>query len=268
MNAAAPKPLRWEERTWPEIARLRMAGMDMVLLPVGSTEQHGPHLSLDTDTYSAVAVAEAISGRFGIPVLPAIPYGCSLGHSQRWPGTLSLHPETLTAMVVDVLTWAYHAGFRRFLVINGHVTNAAPLRCALERLRAHFDDAMVAVRFLGDVSERVHATYWADADDWHANCAETSLLLALSPDRVRQSELPHADDPDRTTGLLFSHPVNRTSRNGTTGSPSHATAAQGAALFAMLVDDLASQVRTGLHESPPLSATYFASATTARGGST
>lgn len=258
MTTAVAQPVRWERCTWPEIARLRAAGMDMVILPVGSTEQHGPHLSLDTDTLSAVAVAEAVSARCGVPVLPAIAYGCSLGHSQHWPGTLSLQPETLTAVVVDTLTWAYHAGVRRFLILNGHVTNAAPLRCALERLRATLDDAMVAVRFLGDVSERVHTAYWADADDWHANCAETSLLLALSPDRVRPAELAHADDPDRTAGLLFSHPVNRTSRNGTTGTPSLATADQGAALFAMLVDDLTAQVRAGLREAPPLPVSWFA----------
>lgn len=261
MTATLVEPVRWEHCTWPEIARLRAAGMDMVILPVGSTEQHGPHLSLDTDTLSAVAVAEAVSARCGVPVLPAIAYGCSLGHSQHWPGTLSLQPETLTAVVVDALTWAHHAGFRRFLVLNGHVTNAAPLRCALERLRSTFDDAMIAVRFLGDVSPRVHDVYFADADDWHANCAETSLLLAIRPDRVRAAELGTADDPDRTTGLLFSHPVNRTSRNGVTGSPSRATAADGASLFAMLVDDLTTQVRAGLAENPPLPVSYFTSRT-------
>ena len=83
-------------------------------------------------------------------------------------------------------------------------------------------------------------------------------MLALSPDRVRLAELSHADDPDRTTGLLFSHPVNRTSQNGTTGTPSRATADQGASLFTMLVEDLATQVRAGLRETPPLPVSYFA----------
>ncbi len=87
---------------------------------------------MDTDTVSAASVALAVGARTGVPVLPAIPYGCSLGHSRRWPGTLSLEPATLTRVVVEVLRWVHHAGFRRVLMLNGHVTNWAPLRCALE----------------------------------------------------------------------------------------------------------------------------------------
>lgn len=254
MDVTPAHAVLWERLTWPEIAALRRAGMDMAILPVGSTEQHGPHLALDTDTVSAVCVAHAVSARTGVPVLPAIPYGCSLGHSRRWPGTLSLAPETLTRVVVEALTWAHHAGMRRFLVLNAHVTNHAPLRCALEHLRATFDDAMIALRDLHEVSARVRAVYVADGDDWHANAAETALLLAVAPDRVRPAEIAGADDPDRTGGCFFSHPVNRTSRNGVTGAPSRATRAQGEALFGMLVGDLAAQVVAASRETAPLAA--------------
>jgi creatinine amidohydrolase len=253
---ATDDALRWERLTWCEVAALRPR-LDMTILPVGSTEQHGPHLAMDIDTVSALRVAEAVAARTGVPVLPAIPYGCSLGHSRRWPGTLALAPETLTNLVVDVLTWAYHAGFRRQLILNGHVTNNAPLRCALEHLRARFDDCMVALRDVGEVSARVRAEYSADGNDWHANCAETALMLAIAPDRVRPDRMAGADDPDRTTGLLFSHPVNRTSTNGVTGMPSRATRAAGERLFAMIVDDLSAQVAAALHEQPPLAASYF-----------
>jgi creatinine amidohydrolase len=248
--------LRWERLTWCEVAALR-AQLDMAILPVGSTEQHGPHLAMDIDTVSALCVAEAVGARTGVPVLPAIPYGCSLGHSHRWPGTLALAPETLTQLVVDVLTWAYRGGFRRLLILNGHVTNHAPLRCALEHLRSRFDDCMVALRDLGDVSPRVRAEYCADGSDWHANCAETALMMAVAPDRVRRERLADSDDPDRTEGLLFSHPVNRTSTNGVTGMPSRATSEAGERLFRMLVDDLSAQVTAGLREQPPLAASYF-----------
>jgi len=254
------RPLLREELTWPEIAALRAGGMDMVILPVGSTEQHGPHLAVDIDTVTATAVAHAVSVRTGVPVLPAMPYGCSLGHSHRWPGTLSLEPQTLAQLTFECLSWAYRSGFRRILILNGHVTNAAPLRCALELLRARFDDCMVALRDVGAVSERVRHAFCGDADDWHANCAETALVLAVRPERVRLSELARADDPDRTAGLLFAHPVNRTSTNGVTGSPSGATTELGAALFEMIVADLTAQVRAGLHESPPLAASYFTEA--------
>lgn len=249
--------MRWETLTWPEVAQLRHQGCDMAILPVGSTEQHGPHLAMDTDTVSAVEVALAVGTRTRVPVLPAIPYGCSLGHSRRWPGTISLLPETLTRVVVEVLSASYASGFRRWLVLNGHVTNAAPLRCALEHLRATFDDCMVAVRNVHEVSARVRAIYCADGDDWHANRAETSLMLALAPERVREPERASADDPDRTGGLFFSHPVNRTSRNGVTGMPSQASRAEGGALFEMLVDDLSRQVDAARAEHPPLGASYF-----------
>jgi len=248
--------LRWERLTWCEIAALRRR-VDMAILPVGSTEQHGPHLAMDTDTLSATLVAEAVSARTGVPVLPPIPYGCSLGHSHRWPGTLALGPETLIGLVVDVLSWTYAAGFRRFLILNGHATNHAPLRCALEQLRARFDDGMIALRDVFGVSDRVRAAYSADGSDWHANCAETGLMLALAPDRVRNERMADADDPDRTEGLLFAHPVNRTSSNGVTGRPSHATASAGERLFAMVVADLSAQVAAGLRERPPLDASYF-----------
>lgn len=255
-HIASERALRWEQLTWCEVAALRRR-LDMAILPVGSTEQHGPHLAMDTDTVSAALLAEAVAARTGVPVLPAIPYGCSLGHSHRWPGTLALQPETLTRLVVDVLSWAYAAGFRRLLILNGHVTNHAPLRCALELLRARFDDCMVALRDVGEVSPRVRDEYAADGVDWHANRGETALMLAVAPDRVRPERLADADDPDRTAGLLFSHPVNRTSLNGVTGAPSQATRALGERLFAMLVEDLTAQVRAGLVEQPPLAHGYF-----------
>jgi creatinine amidohydrolase len=251
-------PVLWEQATWEEIAQLRAAGMDMAILPVGATEQHGPHLSLDVDTRSATDVAHAVSAATGVPVLPAIPYGCSLGHSRRWPGTLALSPHTLIDLVAEIGDWAIGAGFRRLLILNGHVTNFAPLRCALELLRSRHDDAMVAVLSLHEISARVKQAYGADADDWHANAAETSLMLDRAPAAVRPDRIAAADDPDRTAGLLFSHPVNHTSENGVTGAPSRASREAGAQLFAWMVEDLTARVRAGLSETPPLSHPYGA----------
>ena len=82
-------------------------------------------------------------------------------------------------------------------------------------------------------------------------------MLALAPELVRPARLAGADDPDRTAGLVFAHPVNRTSRNGVTGKPSRARAAAGRRLFAWMVTDLVAIVRRGLREKPPLTASYF-----------
>ena len=78
-------------------------------------------------------------------MLPTLPYGCSLGHSRRWPGTIAVQPATLIEFVKEIGDWAYHSGVRRLFIVNTHVTNAAPLRCALELLRAEHDDLMVAL---------------------------------------------------------------------------------------------------------------------------
>jgi creatinine amidohydrolase len=129
------KPLLWAELTWEQIRDMQREGVDMVLFPIGSTEQHGPHLPLNVDTLCAEVVAHAVSARTGVPVLPTLPFGCALGHTRHWPGTLSLSPSTLALVIREVLDDVVAYGFKRVLIMSGHVTNAAPLRCALEELR-------------------------------------------------------------------------------------------------------------------------------------
>jgi creatinine amidohydrolase len=190
-------------------------------------------------------------------MLPTMPYGCSIGHSQRWPGTIALQPITLINMIKDMGDWAYHSGVRRLFIVNTHVTNAAPLRCALEMLRASHDDMMIAIINTAHLSKRAKEFQHADGDDWHANDGETSLMIATAPEMVRIEKLKMADDPDRTEGLVFSHPVNRTSLNGVTGSPSLSSKEKGNKWFAWMVEDLSNLVRKGMQENPPLENSYF-----------
>lgn len=236
---------------------MRRSGIDLCLLPAGATEQHGPHLAVGMDTGNATMLCQAVSGVTGVPVLPPLPYGCSLGHSRRWPGTIALQPQTLSDMTVEIFDWLQGAGFRRLLIVNGHVGNAAPLRCAAEIIRSRWDDALIRICNVAEISPRVRAEFFADAEDWHANAAETSLMLARIPALARPEKIALADDPDRTAGLVFTHPVNRTSRNGVTGFPSRATREQGEKLFQFMVEDLAMLVRQALKEQPPLEHSYF-----------
>ncbi len=250
MTPASGTPVLWEWLTWEEVGALRRSGMDMAILPVGSTEQHGPHLTLNVDTVSAQTVAWGVSAQTGVPVLPALPYGAAWGHTAHWPGTLSLSPATVTDTVVEIGEWLLQAsGLTRLLILNGHVTNFAPLRVALETLRFRHPEMRVALRGLWEISPRVAALYTEDAQDWHANAAETSLMLARHPQGVRPEKI--ADAPDRTGGLFFSYPVPRTSENGATGLPTRATAAQGETLLAWAVEGLSAQVRAALTEEPP-----------------
>ena len=253
------RPIHWNHLTWPEIAALPASGMDAVLLPCGATEQHGPHLGTGMDADLASHVCAAVSALTRVPVLPTLSYGCSLGHSHRWPGTLALQPQTLIALITDIGDWLHRAGFHRLYLINAHVTNHAPLRCALEVLRSRYDGLLVALINTAEVSPRVRRAFFADAQDWHANSAETSLTMALTPKLVRPEKIFDSDDPDRTHGLVFAHPVNRTSTNGVTGTPSRASAAQGKRLFRWIITDLTKLVRQSLHETPPLPASYHQS---------
>ncbi|GAB4240963.1 MAG: creatininase family protein [Candidatus Methylacidiphilales bacterium] len=247
--------LVWENLTWEEVPQALQRAAGAVLWPFGATEQHGPHLGLGVDTIIASRVSAAVSARTRVPVLPPMPIGCSLGHTRRWPGTLSLMPRTLAAVVVEVGAWLYAAGVRRLFMINAHVTNHAPLRCALEELRFAHPDMMIALINTADISPRVQASFFAEGPDWHANAAETSLMLYLHRDGCRPERCAQADDPDRTLERQFAHPVSHTSRNGVTGAPSQASIENGEKLFAQMVEDLSQRVFAGLQEIPPLEPT-------------
>lgn len=257
MSATEPTH-EWQTLAWPEVDAL-LKQQPAAILPIGATEQHGPQLGCGMDYVLADKLCAAVADKVGVAMLPTMPYGCSLGHSRRWPGTIALAPKTLIDVVFDMGCWVYYSGVRRLFIVNTHVTNAAPLRCALEMLRAQHDDLMVAVLNSATLSERVRSAHFADGDDWHANDAETSLMMATAPGMVKDREVAAADDPDRTADLVFAHPVNRTSRNGVTGKPSAATREKGERLFQWMVEDLSALVRRGLREQPPLDYSYFAS---------
>lgn len=251
--------MKWADRTWSELPRDLAKASRAAILPVGATEQHGPHLGTGMDFILADMLCEKVAERTSVPMLPTLPYGCSLGHSRRWPGTIALQPITLITIVKEIGDWAYHSGVRRLFVVNSHVTNAAPLRCSLEMLRAEHDDMMVAVINTPTISERVRKAHFSDAEDWHANAAETALMLAEAPAIVRTELLSASDDQDRTKGLVFAHPVNRTSLNGVTGLPSRARVEDGRELFNWMVEDLSALIEQGNSEQPPLDHSYFGS---------
>lgn len=245
-----------EQMPWPDVAD-KLKQIPAAILPIGATEQHGPHMGCGMDAVLADKLCKAVAEKTQVMMLPTMPYGCSIGHSQRWPGTIAIQPKTLIDLIKEMGDWAYYSGVRKLFIVNTHVTNAAPLRCALEMLRAEHDDLMVTVLNSAKISERVETFHFADGDDWHANDAETSLMLSVAPEMVNAERLSEADDPDRTDDLVFSHPVNRTSKNGVTGKPSIATKEKGDEAFAWMVEDLSILIETGLAEQAPLAHSYF-----------
>jgi len=250
-DTAKRSPIRWDELSWEDIAALLAGGMEMAILPVGATEQHGRHLPTGVDSFSATAIAEGASAATGIPVLPTLPFGCSAGHSAKWPGTLSLRPETLSAAVEQIARWLNQTGFRRLLILNGHVTNWAPLRCALENIRADLPEMRIALRSIWEVSAEVRTLYEYDGGtNWHANDAETSLMLALRPELVSMGRA--VDEPNRAACCFFSYTVDKESEFGCVGLPSRGCAQFGQRVLAAAVERLAAQLRAALAEHSPL----------------
>lgn len=247
---APPKgPVRWELMTSAEIGALAKSGMDLAILPVGATEQHGPHLATGTDTASPEAIAWRVSALTGAVVLPSLPYGLSLGHTDRWPGTLSLHPQTLTQVVVEIGRWVVKSGFRKLVILSGNGPNQPPLESARLQLRYEFPDCRFRFLSLFHVSERVARAYSGDAPDFHANRGETALLMHLRPEMVRPGK--EVDEPDITVGRVFSYDMRAVTRSGVVGKPSEATEEFGEHLADMLVEDLAAFVEQALAEDWP-----------------
>jgi creatinine amidohydrolase len=224
----------------------------VALIPVGATEQHGPHLPVGTDTIIANAVADAAAGEHAI-VTPAIAFGASLFHGTQLAGTVAVSGEQAAASAYRVARACVDSGVRRVLFVNGHVGNAAPLWIACDRFRHEFADGQIGVMQWWDLTAGIAERATADAVDWHANAAETSIMLTLRPELVDIDRLSVADDPDRTEGVVFRYPVHRVSTNGVTGYPSRASKEFGTELWRDIVVASRDLVSRAHDEQPPLS---------------
>lgn len=246
-------PVFLEELPWTEVAEFRERNGGMLLLPLGATEQHGPHLPICTDTLIATASCAYASAKTGVPVLPPLAYTVSAGHTAKWPGTFSLVHETFIASLRQIAAWCAATGFRRLLMVNSHFGNDASMRVATDQIRlAHLGTLRIACRSTFSLTPEIWDAFIADAEDLHANKAESDLLLHLAPELVRRDRLAEADDPDRTGGTVFSYPVAQTSLNGVTGFPSRASAEDGAKLFEMIGNALTELVERAKTDQPPL----------------
>jgi creatinine amidohydrolase len=175
----------------------------------------------------------------------------SHGHTAKWPGTFSLRHETFIAAVREIAAWAAATGWKRLLFVNSHFGNDASLRVAVDQIRVeHMGTLLVGCRNTFSLTPEIWEEFISDAEDLHANAAETSMMLHLAPHLVRSTE--NADDPDRTGNSVFSYPVAQTSVNGVTGFPSQATPDAGAALFLQIGNALATLLERAITDEPPL----------------
>lgn len=208
--------------TWSELADL--AATSTLVIPLGSTEQHGPHLPLSTDTDIAVAVATSLAElRPYVVVAPALAYGSSGEHS-GFPGTLSIGQDALEHVVIELVRSA--DAFAAVVLVSGHGGNLGPLGRA--------------VRTLQGEGRRVVVWTPTGTVDAHAGRSETSMALALDSAQVRLDAAEPGDT--RPLGellpILRAEGVRVVSANGVLGDPTGATAEEGRTLLAALVADL------------------------------
>jgi len=222
--------------TWPELRRLAAEGAVLVV-PVGATEQHGPHLPVTTDADIAVAVVDAAAAIDPLLVVaPVVAYGSS-GEHDGFTGTLSIGRAATEELLVE-LGRSASRDFAHVVLACAHGGNAAPLAGALGRLAA----------------EGHPVTGWWPrwSGDLHAGRTETSLMLAVGPDRVRL-ELATAGDgrpAAELLPLLEVGGVRSVSPTGVLGDPDGAGAVEGERLLRAAADDLAAVVAV-LHRCQP-----------------
>ncbi|MCK9896667.1 mycofactocin biosynthesis peptidyl-dipeptidase MftE [Frankia sp. AgB32] len=218
---------------WPDLAGAR----PVLVLPLGSTEQHGPHLPLDTDTRIADAVALGLAERLApLLVAPALAFGAS-GEHAGFPGTLSLGTEVLGRALVELVRSADDTAAGVF-VVNGHGGNADALRAAGRVLAAEGRPLRV---WTPTVALSRTAGVPGAAGDLHAGRAETSLLLHLAPDLVRLDQARAGPMP--ALADLVARGVAALSPSGILGDPTGASAAEGARLLDAYLRDATEHLR-------------------------
>ncbi|WP_411827696.1 creatininase family protein [Luteolibacter sp. AS25] len=246
-------PVILENLASPDIAKLREENGGMLILPMGATEQHGPHLPVGMDTLLVEKVCQAASAKTGVPVMSALRFTVSQGHTPKWPGTFSLCHGTFISTLRELAGWAEATGWKRLMLVNSHFGNDAAARVAVDQIRLEYlGKLQIGLKHVFQLDDEIWSAYTDDADDLHANRAETSLMLHLYPELVMMDRLSTSDDADRTRDTVFSYPVAQTSLNGVTGKPSDATAREGAELFERMTDRLSEILEIGKKETPPL----------------
>jgi creatinine amidohydrolase len=214
--------------TWLEVEAT--GGRSVLAVPLGSTEQHGPHLPLDTDTRVAAALAAGLAAQVAdLTVAPALAYGAS-GEHAAFEGTLLVGHRAL-AEVLSELVHSARRAFRGVVFVSAHGGNHEALETVRARSAAEGDDVLVWSAHVA-------------GGDAHAGRTETSLMLAIDPAAVR---LPLAQagcsEPLETLmPRLRAVGVRPVSSNGVLGDPAGASAEEGRALLASLVSDLAETV--------------------------
>ncbi len=214
-----------------------------VLIPFGSTEEHGPHLPLATDTLQAHRVCRLLAAQRPVFVAPPIHYGVCRSTGSH-PGTVGITTATLRALAIDIVVALYRQGLRNFVLLTGHAggTHTSTLIDAGEELLERFADTRIAVLTEYMLAAQAGREFIETEGDAHAGEIETSRIMHTHPDLVRGSA--PAEYPNFPVGILV-RDKRRYWPNGVWGDPGRASAAKGekiegavVAALSRLVDEL------------------------------
>jgi creatinine amidohydrolase len=239
------------EMTRPEIEQALAAGIDTVVVTFGSTEQHGLHLPLGTDSLWGEELGHRVAQALGDVLLaPGVRIGCS-EHHLAFAGSLTLRPETFRQVVADICRSLAHHGFRHLALIPTHGGNFRPLAEAVESLRGELPGvnliAFTDLNVLMDEVFRVGREHGVTPEQagGHAGEHETSLMLAVRPDLVAmdRAQAGYVGDQMSVAPLVFAHGFKSVTENGVLGDPRGASLENGAAYVESLTEMTARFIR-------------------------
>lgn len=244
---------RWEHLTWQEIDERRRRGV-VAMLPVGSVEQHGPHLPLATDVHIPVGLADRLASALEgddlggrLVMLPPF-YHTYAKHSNWWPGTLNLDGEVLVGYTRALLWDLFRQDVRRVLMLNGHMESIQFLMEGIEIAVQRYPDALVVLvnwweLVTDDLISEVFGDAWPGWEAEHAALTETSLMLAFYPDLVRRERIVDDRAPRTLPYRVFPQPGEVRPPSGVYASAAAASAPIGERLAGQIVERLTGVVR-------------------------
>lgn len=220
----------------------------IVLLPVASTEQHGPHMATGTDALLVAEVCRRTALRLGAVVAPTLWAGLA-EHHMRFGGSFTLQLSTYQALLRDLLASIRRAGFGRVVIVNGHGGNMTALNAMSAELGR---DRELAITTYFQLAEAAMAPHLEDQPGvLHAGEAETSMMLALRPQSVDTTRLAEARGPMPERGSALASPLHRwrsfadLTKTGVIGDARRATAAKGELLLEAAATALAERLAAG-----------------------
>jgi creatinine amidohydrolase len=217
----------------------------VAVIVLGACENHGDHMPFGSDFIFPMELAKRLarkSEKKNIIILPAIPYGVSLHHNE-FQMTMSLEPQTLQSVIVDLVESVIRNGIRRILVINGHDGNIAPIESAARTCKDRHPEAVIASleAWWVSVGEITHGIFQVWRGLGHGGEAETSTMLAVRPDLVSMKFAPNEVIPRLPSDKIRIYwKFNELTDTGATGAPKKATAKKGEAAIGALENILLS----------------------------